>query len=221
MKRRGWLWVFGLSMFTLAAAPVFAASPTSGFIDDAPALAADQKRPGAFVYRAEGKSLKGYTKVVIDPILVWYHPDSKYQGMEPKELAELTSLLQQQLTDDLEPEYPVVGEGGAGVLRLRLAITQIRAEKKKKGLLNYTPMGLVVGAAKSAGQITPNLNLMEAQVEAELLDAGDDTRLAVVVEPLVTSKEKDQKLTWDKISGVLDAYAKRLRARLDEANAAK
>jgi hypothetical protein len=205
-------------VLALLAAPLCAETPRSGFLDDYPALSTDAQRPGAEVFVAPGHSLKGYDKVAIDPVLVWYAPGSKYQGIEPNELAGVTNGLRQALVDSLMPRYTVVDAVGPGVLQVRLAITNVSAQKKKRGLLGYTPVGFVVGAAKDLATEAPNIDLQAATVEAELLDA-DGTRLVVVLEPLVPGNSKKEALTWASIAGVLQAYGQRLRARLDADNA--
>lgn len=201
----------------LLASPAYAAAPASGFIEDPPALAADAQRPGARSYIAAGRDLKGFAKVAIDPVLIWYSPQSKYQGIEPNELAAVANGLREVLVDQLEPRYTVVKNEGPGILQVRLAITNVTAQKKKKGLLGYTPVGLVAGAVKGLSNSAPNIDLGAAVIEAELLD-GDGTRLAVFVEPLADGKGKAEALTWESIGAVMAAYAQRLRERLDADN---
>lgn len=198
--------------------PALAAPTQSGFLDDYPTLTADAQRPGAMIHIVPGRSLKGFDKVAIEPILVWYAPESSYKGIDPNELAAVTNSLHDALVNNLEPRYPVVRGSGPDVLQLRVAITNVMARKKKKGLLSYTPVGLVVGAAKSLGTAGPDIDLGAATIEAELLDAAGQ-RIAVIVDPLASGEARDERLTWDGIAMVLDAYGKRLRARLDADNA--
>ncbi len=203
-------------LFTLA--PAYAAPPKSGFIEDLPALKADASRPAAQVYTAPGRSLKGFDRVSIEPVQIWYAPDSKYRGVEPNELAAIANTFAEVLVERLEPTYAVVNGEGAGILRVRIAITNVQAEKKKRNLLGYTPAGFVLGAVKDAATAGPNIDLRSAWVEAEILDA-DGKRLAVVMEPLFPEGGKKDTLSWKDIGAVLDAWAQRLRARLDADNA--
>jgi hypothetical protein len=191
--------------------------PQSGFLDSYPALQPDPKHEGSFIYMPADASLKGFTKIHIDPILIWYAKDSTYQGIDPNELSAVTENFRKALIKNLEPKYPVVDTDGADVLRLRLAITNVTAEKKKRGILGYTPVGFVIGAAKNAATAGPNLNIASATVEAELLDASGK-RIAVVIDPLVGADVKKDNLTWADIGKVLDAAGKRLRARMDNDN---
>jgi len=97
--------------------------PQSGFLDSYPALQPDPKHEGSFIYMPADASLKGFTKIHIDPILIWYAKDSTYQGIDPNELSAVTENFRKALIKNLEPKYPVVDTDGADVLRLRLAIT--------------------------------------------------------------------------------------------------
>ena len=123
----------------------------------------------------------------------------------------------QTLVDELEPTYPVVSKAGPGTMVVRLAITDVKMKKKKRGLLGYTPIGIVVTAAQDAAGA--RVSLVDAGIEGELLDALTGERLAVLVDKgLKASKDKDEKLSWDDIDQRLRFYAKRFRARLDAAN---
>lgn len=208
--------VIGLAV--LAATPLFAIAAASDFIDGAPAMTADAKNPGAMIYVAPGRSLKGFDQVAIEPIEIWYAADSKYKGVEPNELAGVTNSLREALVKTLAPTYPVVPTSGPGVVHVRLAVTNVNAQKSKRSLLGYTPVGFVVGAAKDAANSGPNIDLRAATIEAELLDA-DGVRIAVVTEPLFAGSSKKEALTWKVIGAALDAYGTRLRARLDADNA--
>lgn len=201
----------------LFAGAAFAETPRSGFLDDYPAMTADAQRPGAEIFVAPESSLKGYSRVAIDPVLVWYAADSAYKGVEPNELAAVTNSMRELLIENLEPRYAVVREAGPGTLQVRLAITNVVAEKKKRKLMSYTPVGFAVTTAKNMATAGPNINLGSATVEAELLDA-EGKRLVVLIEPLMAGDSKKEALTWDRIGAVLDAYGKRLRARLDADN---
>jgi hypothetical protein len=207
--------LLGLLVLTLATAA--AVPPQSGFLDSYPPLQPDARHPGSFIYLAPGGSLKGLTKVQIDPILVWYSKDSTYQGIDPNELSAVTENLRKALVKHLAPTYPVVDTAGPDVLHLRIAITNVMAEKKKRGILGYTPVGFVIGAAKNAATAGPNINIASATLEVELLD-GSGKRIAVAIDPLLGADIQKENLTWSDIGKVLDAAGTRLRSRMDSDN---
>lgn len=192
----------------------------SGFIDNYPELQLDKEGGDAMIYHKPGMGLGGYQKVMIDPIEIWYAEDSKYKGISPDDLKVITDALYKSLLAQLEPDYPIVSRSGEGVLRIRLAITNVHAEKKKRGLLGYTPIGLLVGGVKSLAGVAKNIKLDDATIEAELLDAQSSERMSVLIDKLSveTAGEKDTDTSWEDIEASLDFYAKRLRSRLDAAH---
>jgi hypothetical protein len=197
----------------------------SGFLGDYPSFEQDADRKGAMVYRKAGVDLKPYTKIMIDPIEIWVADDSKYKGIKPDDVKILADTFRQAFVDALEPVYPVVDKPGPDVLGLRLAITNVYMTKKKRGLLGYTPVGLVVStAAKAIGE---NMSLQGAVIEAELLDSQTNERLGAIMDQQPkTDKEKSSfgKLSavqkgatsWVEIEDALKFYAKRFRSRMDE-----
>jgi hypothetical protein len=189
----------------------------SGFLEDYPTLEADKDRKGALIYRKPGVALKNYTKIMIDPMEIWYAPDSKYKGIKPDELKALADAFRESLVSALEPTYPVVSKPGPDVLRLRIAITNVYVKKKKKSILSFTPVGLVVTGAKAlAGK---NISLVDATIEAEMLDSQSNGRLGVLIDRQSDSaekkKKKKMKTSWENVEKTLQFYAERFRSRMD------
>ena len=182
--------------------PAFAQEPLrySGFLDSYPVMQVDRDGSGALLYRKPGLSLASYTRVMLDPIEVWMADDSSYKGIPADELNEIAQTLYQQLVASLEPDFPVVEQAGDGVLRVRLAITDINAEKKKRGLIGSRVI------------------MDDATIEAEILDAKTSDRLIVLIDKLSVSKGKAGTATttsWEEIERSLNYYAARFRSRLE------
>ena len=205
-----------LSFLLASAGLAISGEKYSGFIENYPAFEADKDQKGAKIYRKPGTKLNAYTKILIDPIEIWYADDSKYKGISPEDMKALVDVFRAALVEALEPDYPVVSKPGAGVLGLRLAITNVHAKKKRRGLLGYTPIGIVVTAGKRA-VMGRSISLVNATIEVEMLDAGSNERLAVLIDSGPHSpKDKKKKLTsWEEIEAVLKFYAKRFRTRMD------
>ena len=203
-----------LSFLLLIALPISSfAAPSSGFLDDYSGLKADPDRSGAMIYRKSGVSLGAYSKIIISPIEIWYHPNTKYKGISPDEMKILADTFASILTNELEPEYPVVGSTGKGVLIVRLAITNLKMKKKKRGLLGYMPIGAAITALKDiAGK---RITLSDATIEAELLDGESGERLGTLVDSLSETVSKKDKPSWASLEQALTFYAKRFRSRLD------
>ena len=192
----------------------------SGFLEDYPSFEPDKDRPGALIYRKAGTSLKDYRKVIMDPVEIWYAPDCKYKGIKPDELKILADAFRAAIVSELEPDYPVVSKSGPGVLGIRMAITNVRVTKKKRGLLGYTPASLVLTTAVKT--IGDNVSLQDATIEAELLDSQSNERLGALIDRQHKKGSALGKLkplqsgaaSWEEIENTLKFYAKRLRSRL-------
>ena len=213
MSDKKHLIVICVAFLALFASAVWAASQgSSGFISGNLVYEAVKDIPGAMIYRKPGFDTSSYTKVLIDPIEIWVAQDSKYKGLDADESKAIADTLRQILTRELEPEYPVVNESGDGVLGIRFAITNVYMKKKKRGLLGYTPIGIVATAAKDLAGM--RMELKRATIEAEFIDGGSNERLAALLHPLGAGKK--DKLSWEKAGKNFEVYAKRIRARLDE-----
>jgi len=192
-----------------------AAEKNSGFLENYSGLQPDSDRTGAKIYRKVGTSLGKYDKIALEPIEIWYHPKSKYKGIDPDQMKAVTGAFYGAIVDALEPKYPVVDKPGAGVLQVRLAVTNVNLKKKKRGLLSFTPIGLAVTAAKDAAG--KRISMAGATLEAELFDAQTGERIGALVD-LKPQDSSQEKPSWDSIENTLKFYAKRFRARLDEAH---
>ena len=182
----------------------------SGFLDHYPDLKQDPDGVG-LIYEKAGIDHCSYDKIMIEPIEVWMADDSKYQGFSPDVFKAITDELHRSLEINLEPEYPVVGEPGKGVVVIRLAITEVYAMKKKRGVLGYMPIAAVVGAMTGKYR---RINLKDATIEVELLDAQSLDRLGVLIDRLSVSKG-DGDMSWEQVIAALHSYAERFRADID------
>jgi hypothetical protein len=212
MKVQKFSFLLVIAILTLFVGSCWGADiPEPKFFSGTPHFESDKEFPGALVYRKPDVKVS-YTKVLIDPIEIWVAEDSEYKGIDPDEAKVIADSLRQTIVKELEPEYPVVEEAGEGVLGIRLAITNVYIKTKKRGLLGYTPIGLVVTTIGNLAGLRTELN--KATIEAELLDGGTNEQLAAVIDPL--GSDGMEEASWEELGKRLEAYAKRLRARLDE-----
>lgn len=221
MKRLAINSVFFGALFLLASATTKAAEQQySGFLDDYPKLTPDKDRRGALAYQNPKYNPGDYSKFAIEPVLIWYHPDSKYKGIDPGDLKTLADAFRDTLIEQLSDDYPVVAQYGPGIAIIRIAITDVRAKKKKRGVLGYTPAGLVVTTAMAAAG--KNISLQDAALEVELLDSQTGERMGFILDRQSLSnpskKKSKQKTSWKDIQETFDYYAARFKSRLDAAH---
>lgn len=77
------------------------------------------------LYENPAKSLKDYHKVIVDPVLAHYAPDTEGASVDPDDLKELADYFHASVVKGLteSKRYQVVNAPGAGVAGLRIAIT--------------------------------------------------------------------------------------------------
>lgn len=183
----------------------------SGFIDSPPQLAPDADRAGAMIWNKPGVDPAAYTKIMIEPITIFVSPDSEYKGLSAGDLKVLADGFNETLVKTLGPEITVANQAGPGVVYLRAALTNVKLAKKKRGLLGYTPVGLVVTAAKDLAGA--RISLTDAVLEVEMIDSVSGERLGVLVDK--APKEAGAKdLSWEAIDRAFVFYATRLKGRM-------
>ena len=187
----------------------------SEFIEDMPELAQDPDRPGTMIWTKPGVGRAAYTKVMIEPVTVFISPESEYKGLNADDLKTLADGFRETVTKTLEPDLPVVNQGGAGVMYIRAALTNVKVAKKKRGLLGYTPVGFVAGTVKEAAA-GPSLSLKDAVLEIETYDPVSGERLGVLVDKAPKAAE-EKEMSWDSIDKTLTYYAERFKARMQAA----
>ncbi len=209
----------------------------SGFLKDYSQLKPAPDGSGALAYRKPGLNLKDYNKVMLDPIKVWYRNDADYKGIDPNELKTLTDYFQQSLTKALQPAYPLVNKPGPGVLRVRIAVTELKPTDTGMSVVTLVvPYASVVDMASGGGTgSAPYLG--DAAIEVEFRDSRSNELLAAYVDKRV-GKKYDVDLnqgvgeavskgvdsyskaysSWGYAEQAFDYWAQKLRRRLDEAH---
>ena len=184
----------------------------SGFLDHYPDLKQHPNGSGGLIYEKAGIDHCSNDKIMNEPIEVWMAADSKYKGFSPNVLTSITDELYRSLVINLEPDYPVVGSPGKGVLVIRLAITDVYGGKRKRGLTGYLPLGAVIGAVRGKYR---RISFKDATIEVELLDAQSLDQLGVLIDKMSVSREGGDQTSWVEIMDALHFYAKRFRSKLD------
>ncbi len=178
----------------------------SGFLGDYSQLKPHPNIEQAMIYENPAKSLKGYNKFIVDPVLVHFAPNAEGTAIDPEDLKELTDYFHASVVKALmeKKQYEVVDAPGPEVARLRIAITGI---KKAIPMLNIEPRLKMIGAG-----------LGGAAMEGEAIDSQSKARLAAVVDSESGSRMGVtaglSSLGYAK--EVMDGWSKRFVAYLDK-----
>ena len=130
----------------------------------------------AYVATGATDRLKGMTGVMIDLPEFFIDPDSRYKGVKPGDAIVIGTELRDAMIRGIEENVIVVNEPGEGVDLVSWAVTNVRLEKKKRGVLGYTPVGAVAyGVKKQLSDVVDKTRAFDVVFEFEGtdLDSGE------------------------------------------------
>lgn len=177
-------------------------------------------RGAEFVYLAPAviDKVVTYTGVMVDQPEILVSPDSPYKGAKPENLLAVANSMRDAMNARLVAgHYNVVDKPGPGILYLRLALTDLEVQKKKRSLLEYTPIGAVVGFGVDAMKdFQKKYDILKMVFQAEITDSATNTVYAQYV-MVVGGGAKPVRIDFDKVKANMDEFGERLRCRLDNA----
>ena len=187
----------------------------TGFLSDYSQLKPGTDDQAALVYIKPGVDLKPYNKLMFERFVVLLSDSAQYREIDPAMLKEMTDYYQNAVFAAFKDGYEIVDQPGPGVLRVRIAITELKPSSPVSNTLSsIIPVGIVVAGATKAVS-GDNLGTGEAATEMEALDSMTGERLAAVVD-----KRQGGKMAfrgqWTDTKDAFDYWAKRFRTRLDE-----
>lgn len=192
----------------------------SGFLENYPTFQPGPSGGVDLVYLKEGADFGKYNKVMFDQVVFYLKKDSKYKGIQPEEMKELADMFHLAAAKALEGAYPIVGEPGADVLRVRVAITDIEPSNPvASGLTTVMPIGLALSTIKK-GITGKHTGVGSASMEVEFLDSLTNERIAAAIDTQQGSKLSG--LTkFGSAKEAFEFWSGRLRTFLDNAHGKK
>jgi hypothetical protein len=195
----------------------------SGFMDDYTILEPIDDGSGDYRYTVDDvfNRVGQYDAIMIDEPEIFIAPDSPYRGAKPKHMDALGEAIRGGIIEAFSEEYSVVEEPAENVMYLRLALTDLKLEKRKRGILGYTPIGLVGGAVRGAAttDIASKADLNDVVVEAEVMDSTTGEILVALVD--IRAEDSGDQLTWEELEKLTLAYGRLMACRLNNARLAE
>ena len=163
-----------------------------------------------------------YNSILIDQPEIFIAADSKYKGAKGDQLKLLADSARLAVIEQLEAGgYTVAHEPGPDVLYFRWAITDLYLKKKKRGLLSYTPLGMVVHTTRQAAirDLWKKIDIVEFAVETELSDFVSGEILGAAIsrrqgKRKVKGQEQDL-VTWQELDALFLSVGERLVCALN------
>lgn len=184
----------------------------SGFLDDYGLL-----RPGgagevALVYRAPDARWSAHDKVLLEPVTLWRSGRSAFDAVPEDDLRRLVAELEGAVRRHLGEGFRLVEQAEPGTMRVRLGITEARADDPVLDVVRARADEVPPGHGPLAAETRRFVE--QAHIEGEIRDATTGELLAAGVD----RRRREGALpvdTWEDVRRALDFWAARLCARLE------
>lgn len=138
--------VFSISS-ALAADP-----PFSGFLGSPSVyqkLKAGPEGGAKLLWTKEGADFKQYNKFMVDSVIFYLSDESANKGIDPQVMKDMADSFNKALVAAFKDKYPIVAEAGPDVLRIRIAITNLKQSSPGiSAVTSILPIGLAVSTVK-------------------------------------------------------------------------
>jgi len=194
--------------------------PRSGFLTDETyaKLGPDPDKRVDWVYANPEAKIGNYNKIMMDYVQFVFNDDEGYKGIQADELTVLADAFHRAMIGQLSDQFEFTPTPGAGVLRLRVALTNVKASNPALGTVtSVIPVGLAVSVVKK-GITGSHIGVGEASFEAELLDTETGEVIGAAIDRHEGEKYKIGKTVskWGHVKDVFDYWAKSLKTRLED-----
>ncbi len=162
-----------------------------------------------------------FDSVMVDQPEVLIAGDSKYKGAKGDHLKQLADVARLTMMSELEAGgWNVVDEPGSNVVYIRWALSDLYLQKKKRGLLSYTPVGMVVHTTTQAAiqDLWKKIDIMELDLKIEWLDSSTGEVIAAGHAEQGTRKTRDKKadaVDWAELDALFRTIGVQTRCHMD------
>ncbi|MEH6568841.1 MAG: DUF3313 family protein [Halioglobus sp.] len=153
-------------------------------------------------YISEGVNLDLYDKRLIGSVTFYFAEKSKSKGMDADEMKQISDTMKDSLLAVASEQGKVVSAPEEGTILINVAITDINMQNKKRGLLGYTPMGLVASTAGNLAGI--RVQLRDANIEGEVVDSITGKVLLVFRTDDIGNWDDKKGLSWEDLRATLE-----------------
>lgn len=209
-----------LSFMLIAAVGFAAEKKYSGFLGNYAGLQKGPKGGVAERYLKKDVDFKKYDKIMLDSVVFFLAEDAQYKGISAEDMKELSDTFNKAAVDVIGKAYPLVGEPGPDVLRVRVAITKLKPSKPGSATITTVmPIGLAFSLLKkgATGEFT---GVGSTGIEVEFLDSITNERIAAAVDYKPGGKMSGF-AKWSASKEAFEFWAGRLKTFLDESHGKK
>lgn len=171
--------------------------------DEIAMLGAHPDVPGVSRHIFEGKNPADYDKIIVGSVGFYFSEKSKEKDMDADEMKQVSDAMKAAIVTAAADKAEVVLSTGPGAALLNVAITEVRIQNKKRGLLGYTPIGLVVTTVGNLSGM--RMQLKDAQIEGELVDSVTGERISVFRIEEIGNWDDKKGMSWEDLRASFEA----------------
>lgn len=192
--------------------------PKSGFLQDYSLLRPDEMKWADKNYINKKINWGKYDKIMLDDVVFMISDKAKFKGFEAKELTDLSEAFEKAFIMNLAGLYEFTDKPGPGVMRVRLAVTNLNPNNPVTGTITtIIPFGLAASVIKK-GTTGEHIGMGEVSFEGEILDSQTGEILAATMDTESGKKYKIRKSVskWGHTIDIFNKWGQRLRKQLDK-----
>jgi hypothetical protein len=200
----------------LSAAPGFAEkNKYSGFLQNYDGLKPGPEGGVKERYLKPDVDFKKYNKIMLDSVVFFLAEDAEYKGISAEDMKELSDTFYKAAVDTIDKAYPLAGEPGPDVMRVRVAITRLKPSRPAaSAVTTVIPIGLALSFIKKgiSGEYT---GVGSTGIEVEFLDSLTNERIGAAVDYKPGGKLSGFS-KWSASKEAFEFWTARLKTFLDE-----
>ncbi len=196
----------------------------AGFLGDYSTLKEGGDDQALLVYRHPDLNnlCKNYNKVLLEPITMWVKGESSVADVSAEDQQHLKTYLHKAVKKALSGDYQLVSQPGAGVMRIRAAITEAEGSYVALDALTSIHPGTVALSGLQQLTFGSGSFVAETAVEFSIEDSVTRQSLFKGVDKRAGGKNWTKKFnSWGKVEASYDYWAEKLKTRLTECRAGK
>jgi hypothetical protein len=161
--------------------------------------------PGVMRHVTPGVDPGDYNKVLFGSVTLYFAESSKAKDIDADEAKAISDSMQAAVVEAVEGagRMEIAEAPGPSTVLINVAITEINMQKKKRGLLGYTPVGLVATAAGELAGMT-RMQLKDAKIEGELVDSVSGEVVAFFRVDEVPMKKGEKSRSWNDVTVIFE-----------------
>ena len=168
----------------------------------------------------DGMDPKKYDKFMVDSVIFFLSDQADYKGIDPQEMKDLCDEFNKALVAAFKDKYPIEAEPGPNVMRIRVAITDIKPSRPGVSTVtSIIPVGLGVSLVKK-GATGGWAGSGETGMEMMVLDSMTDEIIALAVDQ--RKAEFEQRFSkWGSATDAFKFWSEKTVAGIDNVKGVK